>query len=89
MGGGTFARAGAGLEERDIEPEVFSEFEVQLIFGVEAVALELEGALVIIIAFLQPVGQRMEISLVYTMIIGTLLRGGGSTYRSQAQLLVG
>jgi len=54
-----------------------------LVLGVEPRALEGELALIVIIAFMRAVGQGMEISLVYTMIIGTFLSRRECTYRSQ------
>lgn len=85
----TFAWTGLRLEQINVKSEIFSQFEVRLVLSVQEEALQFEGALVIIIAFLELVGQRMEISLVYTMIVGTLLRVVGVTYRSQLQLLLG
>jgi hypothetical protein len=79
----TLSRTLSGFEKRNIKPEELPQLKMRLILGVQSRALQAELALIVIIAFMRPVGQGMEISLVYTMIIGTFLSGRECTYRSQ------
>jgi len=82
----TLTRTLPSFEKRYIKPEELPQLKMPLVLGVQSRALEGELALIVIIAFMRAVGQGMEISLVYTMIIGTFLSERGSTYRSQLQL---
>lgn len=79
----TLSRTLSGFEKRNIKPEELPQLKMRLILRVQPWALQAELALIVIIAFMRPVGQGMEISLVYTMIIGTFLSERECTYRSQ------
>lgn len=68
----TFSGAWLGFEGIDIEAEVISKREVELVLVMQAITLEVVMAVVVIRAFLGLIDQRVEVLLVEIMKVGAL-----------------